>query len=283
MQPIERYGLVALLFLIVTVVAVVLWDKKSDKDKTKTPPNPATIVTPSGTTTGPELGGGAVAPSTEVVATPGNGAASGLGGGNEVAAPQQPITPSGVQQPVATPVGSGSNVGPSTGPSDAFGGGVVQRPAAAGTYTVKKGDTLSGIAKSQLGSANRYGEIAALNPGLDPKRMKVGQTLKLPGGASASAGTQAASAPKVAKATPASANGVEYTVRRGESLWAIAQSQLGDGDRYTEIAALNPKLDPNRLVVGMKLRLPMTRSQAPRAATNRTAVAANAQRKGGVL
>ena len=30
-------------------------------------------------------------------------------------------------------------------------------------------------------------------------------------------------------------------VKRGETLWSIAETQLGDGRRYTEIAALNPQ------------------------------------------
>ncbi len=47
-------------------------------------------------------------------------------------------------------------------------------------YTVRKGDTLSSIAKMHLGSSKRHGEIAALNPSLDPDRLKIGQSLWLP-------------------------------------------------------------------------------------------------------
>lgn len=47
------------------------------------------------------------------------------------------------------------------------------------TYTVKKGDTLWGIAASQLGSGPRYTEIKKLN-GLTSNLIKVGQVLKLP-------------------------------------------------------------------------------------------------------
>lgn len=48
------------------------------------------------------------------------------------------------------------------------------------TYTVKKGDTLQRIAVQQLGSAGRWREIATLNKLRDPKKIKVGQKLKLP-------------------------------------------------------------------------------------------------------
>jgi nucleoid-associated protein YgaU len=61
-------------------------------------------------------------------------------------------------------------------------------PAAAGaggaakTYTVKAGDTLSGIAKAQLGDAGAYMKIFEANQDqlTDPNKIKPGQVLKLP-------------------------------------------------------------------------------------------------------
>jgi nucleoid-associated protein YgaU len=54
--------------------------------------------------------------------------------------------------------------------------------ASAKTYTVKAGDTLSGIAKSQLGNANAYMKIFEANRDQlsDPDKIKPGQVLKLP-------------------------------------------------------------------------------------------------------
>ncbi|WP_419996586.1 peptidoglycan DD-metalloendopeptidase family protein [Streptomyces boninensis] len=52
-----------------------------------------------------------------------------------------------------------------------------KRPA---TYTVKAGDTLSGIAMAKLGAARRYLEIARLNGIANPDAIAVGQRLKLP-------------------------------------------------------------------------------------------------------
>ncbi len=50
------------------------------------------------------------------------------------------------------------------------------------TYTVKPGDTLSGIAKSQLGQANDYMKIFEANRDQlsDPDKIKPGQVLKIP-------------------------------------------------------------------------------------------------------
>jgi LysM repeat protein len=55
-------------------------------------------------------------------------------------------------------------------------------PAAAKTYTVKAGDTLSQIAKEHLGNANAYMKIFDLNKDQlsDPNKIKPGQVLKMP-------------------------------------------------------------------------------------------------------
>ena len=55
--------------------------------------------------------------------------------------------------------------------------------AAPRTYTVKAGDTLSGIAKETLGSAGSYTKIFEANRDQlsDPDKIKPGQVLKIPG------------------------------------------------------------------------------------------------------
>jgi len=54
--------------------------------------------------------------------------------------------------------------------------------ALAPTYTVKAGDTLSKIAKDQLGNANAYMKIFEANKDQlsDPDKIKPGQVLKIP-------------------------------------------------------------------------------------------------------
>jgi nucleoid-associated protein YgaU len=54
--------------------------------------------------------------------------------------------------------------------------------AADNTYTVKAGDTLSKIAKEQLGDANAYMKIFDVNKSIlsDPDKIKPGQVLTIP-------------------------------------------------------------------------------------------------------
>ena len=50
----------------------------------------------------------------------------------------------------------------------------------------------------------------------------------------------------------------EYTVQEGDSLWSIAQQNLGDGNRYKEIARLNKNTikSANDVVIGTRLKIP---------------------------
>jgi nucleoid-associated protein YgaU len=52
---------------------------------------------------------------------------------------------------------------------------------------VKPGDSLSAISQRTLGTSKRWEELMALNGISDPTRIRVGQVLKLPGVALATA------------------------------------------------------------------------------------------------
>lgn len=138
--------------------------------------------------------------------------------------------------------------------------------AVAGIWVVESGESLERIAGKALGDKKRWPEIAKLN-GLEdaPDRIFVGQELRLPGGAapaqepvreSVRESMAKADMPTPPKAAPPAAGGREYVVEKGDMLSVIAQQELGSAKRWKEIAALNPKVDPDRLLVGTRLRLP---------------------------
>ena len=109
------------------------------------------------------------------------------------------------------------------------------------TYTVQRGDTLSGIAEEQLGDASRWPEIFVLNRHIisDPDEIRPGQELTLP-------------------SDPPGNTPVIYKVRRGDTLSAIARRELGDADRWREIFELNRDVidDPDEIFPGQLLALP---------------------------
>jgi len=285
MHSIERYGIVALLFLIVTVGAVLLWD--SDKKKDKKDAHPALVSSlPVETRTPP-----AAAPSTLSLASQESARpearltllADAQPGPLQRNPPAPELDSSALEafdeglEPAGAPLGNGARVPSGAVELPAFEAApasdepappAVKANDAARQYVVRSGDTLSEIAQHELGSAKRWKELVAANPGLDPSKLRVGKKLAIPGGAAASGsrspGTTLASAtppkastpPKAKAATPPATGPATWKVGRGESLWIIAQRSLGDGKRWKEIAALNPGLNPDRLVQGAVLKLP---------------------------
>ena len=68
----------------------------------------------------------------------------------------------------------------------------------------------------------------------------------------ADASEPAAAAPRVSR----TAGGTKYKIRKGESLWSIAQARYGNGNKWKTIAAANPSIDPNRVQAGQTIVLP---------------------------
>jgi LysM repeat protein len=89
-------------------------------------------------------------------------------------------------------------------------------PAACPTYTVKAGDSLSKIARSKLGAAKRYPELAHLNGIKISAPLKVGQVLSMPCSA-AGASPSAKASVKVNSVTPPQPKPVPLPVWRGKS------------------------------------------------------------------
>jgi len=203
-------------------------------------------------------------------AAPGVGAGSIAGGAaGAAAATNANSTRTGTAVTTATPVtptGSGAAGSSTTGTSS--GGAVVPpvkvvaAPAApvAGTtqYTIKSGDTLEGIARTQMGDGQKWQLIAAANPGLDPKALKIGQKITIP----ASTGTASkdkATAP-AGSSTAAAPN--TYTVQKGDTLIELSRKFYGtEGEwkRILEANAATLKGDAKAIAPGMKLVIPAKR------------------------
>lgn len=178
--------------------------------------------------------------------------------------PQQPIAGAGVGG------GAGGLGGPGSGQGQgiADGGGA----SAGGTeYKVAKGDTFATIAKKH---GTTIQKIAKANPGVNSSRLKVGQTLVIPGGsASAPAASGGASTGAGAVASGGSSDSGEvYVVKTGDNLTKIAKSH---GTTLKAIRAAN-NMKTDRIVVGQKLKMPAGKSAGAAAAPAEPAAAAPA-------
>jgi nucleoid-associated protein YgaU len=134
-----------------------------------------------------------------------------------------------------------------------------ESPAAA-TYVIRDGDTLADIAQKQLGKSTRWNELVKLNPGLDPKHLKIGQTIRLSGSTPAVLDKPVAPAP--AAAAPVAkidATGSRtHTVVSGDTLGAIAKKYLGSITKADAIYQANRDVlkTADDLKIGQVLRIP---------------------------
>jgi len=292
MQRIERYGVIALVFLLVTILAVSLWGEGQGKAKSlfaslrggdekeaaadeKTPlRRPASkSATASGPRTSPRRG---VPMSSRAEATPdGRPKKRGRGKSPEVGALAQSPT-AGARPSRSLPTPSSVAATPPAKKQVALTdprAQLVQRKgpskstSAGRFYVVRPGETLSEIAQRELGTYKRWTEIQALNDDLDPAKLREGMKLRMPARGSDAAAARVASsvqpkapapAPKqpAAKPRPKVNGHGTYTVQSGDVLGVIAQRELGSSKRWPEIVTLNPGLNPDRLQVGTRLQMP---------------------------
>ncbi|MEM7229239.1 MAG: LysM peptidoglycan-binding domain-containing protein [Planctomycetota bacterium] len=122
-------------------------------------------------------------------------------------------------------------------------------------YVVDDGDTMTDIALSMLGSAQRWSEIAQANPLVDPNRLRVGQKLRIP--IDPDAPKETAPKPQPKPDSP-DVGPVTYFVQSGDTLSRIADVMLGDRARWRDIFEANRDVlnDPDDLQVGMSLQMP---------------------------
>jgi LysM repeat protein len=116
------------------------------------------------------------------------------------------------------------------------------------TYTVKKGDMLSKIAK-RFGVSTR--ELAEINGITDPNTIVVGQELVLPAYASRDASERPRTPTDAAPGEPPPPGQI-YVVQKGDTLSGIA---VRAGTTVQEIKALND-MTSDKILIDQKIRLP---------------------------
>jgi LysM repeat protein len=119
-------------------------------------------------------------------------------------------------------------------------------PAGTSEYVVKSGDSFYTIAKAH---GTTVKAIETANPGVDSRRLKIGQKLVLP-----APGTGA-----IAPATSSLVDSNVYVVKSGDTLSRIATAHK---TTVKELKAING-LTTDRINVGQKLKLPPPAAPAP--------------------
>ena len=272
MQRIERYGVIALVFLLVTILAVAVWGQRKNQSllsflkRDKAATEVANVETPASAPLPSPDSLGFSSPSYQPQPTTPLAPQGNLANGGVVLA-DAPIVQPGGPGAAAVTFDHGDLLPTAGGASSGFieaqnqlNVAVLPAPSGPRTYVVKNGDTLGTIAQRELGSTKRWKEIEALN-GVKPERLAVGMTLKLPAGSAVVgepllARTQPEPKTKQAPTQAPKSSARTYTVRAGDSLSKIASAQLGNADRHGEILALNPGVKADKLAVGQVLRLP---------------------------
>ena len=190
-----------------------------------------------------------------------------------VPAQPQPLGGAGAPTVVGTPTPTQPTVvSPTNSPEPQVKSAVTTtakaKPTNYASYTVKSGDTLSSIAGEWFRDVTRWKDIVAVNPGLSPQSLRVGQKINLPSKAGSPA-EKLASGKTGAKAAQSSAStgsgktaeGSQHVVAAGETLASIAVKAYGSGSsaNWKRIYEANKSVigaNPSALKVGMKLVIP---------------------------
>lgn len=121
------------------------------------------------------------------------------------------------------------------------------------TYEIQPRDTLSEIAQRELGTTQALPRLLEANPGLDPRRLIVGAEIRIPVDGGSTIET-----PQSAQRSSATPEPRVYEVQPMDTLSGIAQSELGTSKAWRRLVEANPGIDPNRLRVGMQIRIPVS-------------------------
>ena len=138
------------------------------------------------------------------------------------------------------------------------GGGPRVLPPEFRAYTVRSGDQIMTIARRLYGDTRHWQAIAKANPEVDPQKLRVGQTIRVPkdpGNIQGVLVEEGESSPPPAPEPET----IEHVVQNNDSLWKIAAAFYGDGTKWRLIRDANRDLvgdDGSRLRPGMTLVIP---------------------------
>ena len=130
------------------------------------------------------------------------------------------------------------------------------------------GESLSVIAEWYTGDAENWRYLAKANPKLDPDRITIGTNVFIPEKllhtkkampkefADAAANRHKTRNAQTTKAKSKPSYYYHKVKYLGESLSIIAKWYTGDGENWRTLTKVNPKLNPNRITVGDKIRIP---------------------------
>jgi len=122
---------------------------------------------------------------------------------------------------------------------------------------VHQGETLSHIAKRELGDAGQWRKILNWNAIESEHKIVVGQALRIyDNDAAAEADSGAAAASREPFVENESEQAVYHVVAKGEILGRISQIHYGTTKGVDRILAANGVTDPNKIKVGQKLLIP---------------------------
>lgn len=265
MQSYERYALVTLLFLVVLVVVVALWDDGTPVEAAprSDAPDVTEVARVEHSSSPAATGRSAHAGSSSSSPSRGGGAASmPLAGVNEIQASKERVTTIGAgdshrvdrfsetvpPQPQAQdaydqlmrPVQPGATTQPASTANTAAGFDFLPRP----TGTSRGGVKLASVNNQAPADANR---VLGRNSVVESTGRSTG-----PKAREASVST----APKTPKTNAPST----YTVVAGDSLSTVAGKTLGSSSEYAKIASLNGLNKPYTIYVGQVLRIPTSAS-----------------------
>lgn len=155
------------------------------------------------------------------------------------------------------------------------------KPAKPSYYLHKvrySGETLSIIAEWYTGDVGNWRALAKANSRLNPNHIKIGTKIRIPKNLLRTQKRMPKHfvdtfakrrAHNVILKAPPKPNYFYHRVRyAGETLSIIAKWYTGDGENWRALSKANPKLNPNRIRVGSKIRIPAkllnTRKPLPR-------------------